>query len=151
MPAKFTPGDPTHFKLNSQLTVKKVPAPVTWDVDATLDGGKLSATATTKVKMSSFGVGPISIAGLVSTSDDVTLTMKLTAVDPSKYTVPTAIAAPAGRAPQRRQPVVQDSRHAGAAGELRVVPRGRPGRRRALDARRPRATRPRSPTASARS
>ncbi len=94
MPAKFTPGDPTHFKLNSQLTVKKVPAPVTWDVSATLDGGQLFATATTKVKMSSFGVGPISIAGLVSSSDDVTLTMKLTAVDPSKYTVPTAIAAP---------------------------------------------------------
>ena len=45
--------------------------------------------------MSTFGIGPISIAGLVSTSDDVTLTMKLTALDPSKFTIPTAIAAPA--------------------------------------------------------
>ena len=44
--------------------------------------------------MSTFGIGPISIAGLVSTSDDVTLTMKLTALDPSKFTIPTAIAAP---------------------------------------------------------
>lgn len=94
MPAKVTPGEPTHFKLNSQLTVRKTPAPVTWDVDATLDGGTLDATATAKVKMSTFGIGPISIAGLVSTSDDVTLTMKLTAVDPSKFTVPNAIAAP---------------------------------------------------------
>ena len=47
--------------------------------------------------MSTFGIGPISIAGLVSTSDDVTLTMKLTALDPSKFTVPTEIAAPARR------------------------------------------------------
>ena len=45
--------------------------------------------------MSTFGIGPISIAGLVSTSDDVTLTMKLTALDPSKFTIPTSIAAPA--------------------------------------------------------
>ena len=45
--------------------------------------------------MSTFGIGPISIAGLVSTSDDVTLTMHLTALDPSKFTIPTSIAAPA--------------------------------------------------------
>ncbi len=101
MPASITPGSPTHFKLDSQLTVHKTPAPVTWDVDATVNDGKLTATATTKVKMSTFGIGPISIAGLVSTSDDVTLTMKLTAIDPSKFTVPNQIAAPAGGAPQR--------------------------------------------------
>jgi mono/diheme cytochrome c family protein len=74
--------------------VKKTPAPVTWDVNATVEDGKLTATATTKVKMSTFGIGPISIAGLVSTGDDVTLTMKLTALDPSKTTVPNQIAAP---------------------------------------------------------
>jgi polyisoprenoid-binding protein YceI/mono/diheme cytochrome c family protein len=94
MPADLTPGTPVHFKLQSQLTVRKTPAPVTWDVHATLDGDTLTATATADVKMSTFGIGPISIAGLVSTSDDVTLTMKLTAVDPSKVTVPNAIAAP---------------------------------------------------------
>ncbi len=96
MPTTFVPDKPSHFKIQSQLTVKKTPAPVTWDVDATLDGGTLFATATAHVKMSTFGIGPISIAGLVSTSDDVTLTMKLTAEDPSKFTVPTAIAAPPG-------------------------------------------------------
>jgi polyisoprenoid-binding protein YceI/mono/diheme cytochrome c family protein len=94
MPERVKEGEPVHFKLDSQLTVKKTPAPVTWDVDATLDGGTLTATATANVKMSTYGIGPISIAGLVSTSDDVTLTMKLTAVDPSKFSVPNAIAAP---------------------------------------------------------
>jgi polyisoprenoid-binding protein YceI len=95
MPASITEGTPYHFTMSSQLTVKRTPAAVTWDVDATVASGKLTATATAKVKMSTFGIGPISIAGLVSTSDDVTLTMKLTALDPSKFTIPTSIAAPA--------------------------------------------------------
>jgi polyisoprenoid-binding protein YceI len=94
MPATITEGTPVHFKLQSQLTVRKTPAPVVWDVDATLTDGKVTANATTKVKMSTFGIGPISIAGLVSTGDDVILTMKFVALDPSKTTVPTAIAAP---------------------------------------------------------
>jgi polyisoprenoid-binding protein YceI/mono/diheme cytochrome c family protein len=96
MPALLAPGQTAKFKMDSQLTVKKTPAPVTWDVEATLDNGKLTAKATADVKMSTFGIGPISIAGLVSTSDDVTFTMNLTAVDPAKYAVPNAIAAPPG-------------------------------------------------------
>ena len=95
MPAAITEGTPYHFTMASQLTVKRSPAPVTWTVDATLAEGKLTATATAKVKMSTFGIGPISIAGLVSTSDDVTLTLQLTALDPSKFPIPTSIAAPA--------------------------------------------------------
>jgi polyisoprenoid-binding protein YceI len=95
LPSSITEGTSYHFTMLSQLTVKKTPAPVTWAVDAIVSGGKLTATATTKVKMSTFGIGPISIAGLVSTSDDVTLTMKLTALDPSKFHIATTIAAPA--------------------------------------------------------
>ncbi|MGZ6962672.1 MAG: YceI family protein [Acidimicrobiia bacterium] len=90
----LNPNGPVHFTMDSQLTIKKTPAPVTWDVTANVEGGKLTATATANVKMSTFGIGPISIAGLVSTADDVKLTMKLTALDPAKFTVPTAISAP---------------------------------------------------------
>jgi hypothetical protein len=95
LPASITEGTSYHFSMASQLTVKKTPAPVSWDVNASVAGGKLTATATAKVKMSTFGIGPISIAGLVSTSDDVTLTMHLAAVDPSKFDIATSIAAPA--------------------------------------------------------
>ena len=95
MPAAVHDGTTYHFTMRSQLTVKKVPAAVTWNVDASVADGKLTATATADVKMSTFGIGPISIAGLVSTGNDVTLTMKLTALDPSKYSIPTSIAAPA--------------------------------------------------------
>jgi len=58
----------------------------------------ITATATTVVKMSAIGVGPISLAGLVTTGDDVTLTMKLVATDPSTSTIPTEIAAPGSAA-----------------------------------------------------
>jgi polyisoprenoid-binding protein YceI len=94
LPPTIAEGTTYHFTINSQLTVKQTPGPVSWDASADVAGGKLAVTATAHVKMSSFGIGPISIYGLVSTSDDVTLTMKLTALDPSKFTVPTAIAAP---------------------------------------------------------
>jgi hypothetical protein len=94
LPASIQDGHTYHFTMTSQLTVKKTPGPATWTVDAKVADGKLTATATTKVKMSSFGIGPISIAGLVSTSDDVTLTMKLTALNPSKFTIPNQISPP---------------------------------------------------------
>ena len=94
MPASITEGSSYHFTADSELTVKHNPAPVTWDVDGTVAAGKLTLTATTHVKMSTWGIGPISIVGLVSTSDDVTLTMTLTALDPSRFAIPTEIAAP---------------------------------------------------------
>jgi len=95
MPASIVDGTTYHFTMLSQLTVKQTPAAVTWNVTAQVAGGKLTATATANVKMSTWGIGPISIAGLVSTSNNVTLTMHLSALDPSKFKIPTSIAAPA--------------------------------------------------------
>ena len=94
LPSSITDGQSYSFDLPSQLTVRDTPAAVTWHVTASESGGKLEATASADVKMSTFGIGPISIAGLVSTGDDVKLNLKLTALDPSKFTVPTTIAAP---------------------------------------------------------
>jgi len=96
LPSHIVDGNNYHFTIHSQLTVKKTPAAVDWATDARIGDGKLTATAVAHVKMSTFGIGPISIAGLVSTSDDVTLTVKLTALDPSRFAIPTSIEAPAG-------------------------------------------------------
>ncbi len=71
------------FTIDGMVTVKDQPATVTWDATATWEDGKLVATATTTAKLSRFDAGPISIAGLVQTEDDVRLTLKLTAVDPA--------------------------------------------------------------------
>lgn len=94
LPASIADGHTYHFTMTSDLTVKKIAKPVTWDVDASVANGKLTANATAHVKLSTWDAGPINLAGLVSTGDDATLTMKLTALDPSKYTVPNAISPP---------------------------------------------------------
>jgi len=95
LPASLTEGTTYHFTLDGDLTVKGVTAPASWAVTGSVQGGKLTATATTTVKMSTYGIGPINLAGFVSTGDAVTLTFKLVALDPSKFTVPDQIAAPA--------------------------------------------------------
>jgi mono/diheme cytochrome c family protein len=94
LPASMTDGTQYHFTMTSQLTVKQTPAAVTWNAVGSVTNGKLTATATANVKMSTWGIGPISIAGLVSTSDDVALTVKLSALDPSMYPIPDSIAIP---------------------------------------------------------
>ncbi|HEX4492658.1 MAG TPA: YceI family protein [Acidimicrobiia bacterium] len=94
LPARIENGHTYHFAMSSQLTVKGTSAPASWSVDAKVEGGKVTATAITHVKLTQWGVGPISIVGLVSTSNDATLTMKLTALDPSKFTIPDHISPP---------------------------------------------------------
>ena len=90
----LTDGKAYPLTLTGTATVKGKRQPVTFKATAKLADGTLTATATTKTKLSSFGVGPIRIAGMLSTSDDVTLTLKLTAFDPTKHTIPTTITGP---------------------------------------------------------
>jgi polyisoprenoid-binding protein YceI len=73
-------GRTYEFTMDGFVTVKDQPATVVWDATATYADGRLEATATTDAKLSRFDAGPISIAGLVQTSDDVRLTLELTAV-----------------------------------------------------------------------
>ncbi|HEX2577171.1 MAG TPA: YceI family protein [Aquihabitans sp.] len=87
-------GETRTFRLSGMATIKGTAAPATWDVTATIDDGVLTATATTTAKLSRFDAGPISIAGLVSTSDDVALTLELTALDPATHDIPTRITGP---------------------------------------------------------
>jgi polyisoprenoid-binding protein YceI len=59
--------------------VHTVTKPVTWDMTARLTGNTLTGLATTTVKMSDFGVGPITLAGILQTQDDVKLTLNFVA------------------------------------------------------------------------
>lgn len=96
---KLTEGESRDFTMTGAVTVKGETAKATFDATATLTDGTLKATATTDAKLSRFGAGPISIAGLVSTSDDVTLTLKLTMLDPERRTIPTTISGPDAKEP----------------------------------------------------
>jgi mono/diheme cytochrome c family protein len=88
----LTEGEPATFTMTGSATVKGEQVPVTWDATAELDDeGALVATATTVVKLSDIGAGPISIAGLVRSEDDVTLTLELTAWNPDEHDIPTTL------------------------------------------------------------
>ena len=69
----------TPSRIDGDLTVHGTTKPVSWKANATLSGDTLTADATATVKMSEFGVGPISLIGLVKTGDDVTLHLSLVA------------------------------------------------------------------------
>ena len=79
MPASYSDGQSYTFKVTGDLTVHNVTKPVTFDVTASLSGTTLSGTAATTIKMSDFGVGPITLAGMIQTQDDVKLSMKFVA------------------------------------------------------------------------
>jgi polyisoprenoid-binding protein YceI len=91
-PAVITEGEEAAFSMTGDLTVKATTAPVTWDVAATLSGEMLTGTATTTLLMSDYGVGPIDIAGLLETSDEVLLEFEFVAPLVSSEAAATATA-----------------------------------------------------------
>lgn len=82
------------FTMKGTVAIKDTTAPATFDATARFEDDRLVATATTTAKLSRFDAGPISIAGLVRTEDDVALTLKLVAVDPTDSDVATEVAGP---------------------------------------------------------
>ncbi len=94
MPATIEAGRSYSFTMDGELAAHDRVVPVSWAVDATVDDTQLVATAHTVVRLSDLDAGPISLAGLVSTGDDVGLTMELVALDPSQNRVPDEIAGP---------------------------------------------------------
>lgn len=80
-PGAFEEGVEYNLRLEGELTVKGVTAPTVWDVSFAFEGAQLRGSATTEVLMSTYGVGPISIAGLLKTRDDVVLSIDLVAYD----------------------------------------------------------------------
>ncbi len=84
-------GKEQTFAIAGDLTVKKVTKPVTFEATATLDGDTLNATATAKIKLSDFGVGPINKIGLVSTKNEAVVTLDIVARDGAGYTPPTKV------------------------------------------------------------
>jgi polyisoprenoid-binding protein YceI len=79
-PSEVLEGTAYTFQMQGDLTIKETTQSVTWEVSATLNGDTLSGSATTTVLMSAFDVGPIDIAGLVETSDEVSLTFEFVAL-----------------------------------------------------------------------
>ena len=79
LPASYTFGSSYTFQISGDLTVHNTTQPATWQVTAKLVGNTLSGEATTQVLMSQFGVGPISLMGILQTQDQVKLTFDFVA------------------------------------------------------------------------
>jgi polyisoprenoid-binding protein YceI len=79
LPSSYTSGQELTFKMTGDLKIKETTKPVTFDVTAKVDGGVLSGVAATTILMSDYGVGPITLAGILGTEDKVKLTFAFVA------------------------------------------------------------------------
>ena len=79
LPASYTDGSDYSFQISGDLTVHNTTQPVTFQVMAKLVGDTLSGSATTQVLMSQFGIGPISLLGILQTQDQVKITFDFVA------------------------------------------------------------------------
>ena len=71
LPASYQEGEPITFQVSGDLTVRDVTRPVTFEVTFVGEGDTMTGEATTMILMSDFGFGPISIAGILNTEDEV--------------------------------------------------------------------------------
>jgi polyisoprenoid-binding protein YceI len=79
LPAKIDPGDEVTFTITGDLTVKETTKPVTWQVKIKYDSKGLSGQATTQIKLSDFGAGPLKLP-ILSTEDNAKLVFDFVAV-----------------------------------------------------------------------
>lgn len=79
LPASYTDGSDYSFQISGDLTVHNTTQPVTFQVTAKLVGDTLSGSATAQVLMSQFGIGPISLLGILQTQDQVKITFDFVA------------------------------------------------------------------------
>lgn len=73
LPGSYQEGEPISFQVTGDLTVRDVTRPVTFDVNLVGEGNTITGEATTLFLMSDFGFGPISIAGILNTEDEVNI------------------------------------------------------------------------------
>jgi polyisoprenoid-binding protein YceI len=80
LPETLEPNQTYSFQIEGHLTVKETTAKTTWDATLSLENDKLVGSASTTIYMSTFGVGPIDIAGLLETKDEMKLSINFVAV-----------------------------------------------------------------------
>ncbi len=79
-PEKLRANQSYSFQIEGYLTAKTTTAKTTWDATLTLQDNKLVGSASTTIYMSTFGVGPINIAGFLQTKDEMKLSLNFVAV-----------------------------------------------------------------------
>jgi polyisoprenoid-binding protein YceI len=80
LPAQVQEGVEYPVKLTGDVTIRDVTRPMAFDATVKVEQKELKAQATTTFKMSDFGFGPISIAGILNTEDEVKITFDFKAL-----------------------------------------------------------------------
>jgi len=71
LPENYEEGQQITFQVTGDVTIRDVTQPATFDVMLVGNGDTISGEATTTILMSDYGFGPISIAGILNTEDEV--------------------------------------------------------------------------------
>lgn len=79
LPDSYQEGQEYALQVHGNLTIREVTNPITVDTLVALSSGTLTATGETSFLMSDFGFGPISIAGILQTEDEVKVRLELIA------------------------------------------------------------------------
>jgi polyisoprenoid-binding protein YceI len=80
LPSAIQDGETYPLKISGNLTIRELTKPVTFDANVRLDQNRLSGQAGTTLLMSDFGFGPISLAGILKTDDQVNLAFEFVAL-----------------------------------------------------------------------
>jgi polyisoprenoid-binding protein YceI len=73
LPETYEQGQEITFQISGDLTIRDVTKPATFEVKMTGNGDTITGEATTTILMSDYGFGPISIAGILNTEDEVNI------------------------------------------------------------------------------
>jgi polyisoprenoid-binding protein YceI len=79
LPETYNEGESISFQVTGDLTVREVTQPVTFDVTVAGTPDEFTGEAETTILMSDFGIGPISIAGILNTEDEIKLSFTFVA------------------------------------------------------------------------
>ena len=79
LPENYQLGEAITFQVVGETTIRETTLPLTFDVSANFDGTTISGQAETTFLMSYYGFGPISIAGILNTEDEVKIIINLVA------------------------------------------------------------------------
>ena len=78
-PAAYNEGEEVSFKLSGDLTIREITQPAAFDVTASLRGDTLTGVATTRLKMSDFGIEPPNFANTLTVADEFGIEVQITA------------------------------------------------------------------------
>jgi polyisoprenoid-binding protein YceI len=79
VPQDYQEGQQIEILVSGDMTIRDVTKPVIFDVTLEGSGDTITGEATTKILMSDFGFGPISIGGILNTEDEVVVQFRFVA------------------------------------------------------------------------